>query len=871
MRYLLVTVGAVLVILVGSAAALIAVLDDDDYRRITAYVVERLTGRTLTVDGSFTFDLSLEPTLAVSNMRVSNPSWAMKPDLARIGRLEIQLALTPLLSGTLLIPRLVLEDADFDLETGADGLRNWTTAADGAGAGDDGDDGFLVPVLGTVMLRNVVGRYRDATTGRDSSIELDHLTIEEVGGVGRLDGAGLWDGQKISTKGEFGTLTEALHPTKPFPLDLAISLPGLELALQGTIAEPTKGRGLDLHFKASSPTTAAFAQPFGFSLPELGAVTARAQLSGDLEQLDLKQVDLRAGTGEHAMQLTGEIDNVLLRGEKPASATVDGAVTPWLNGVLGRQLPELGHIHAAAQLTDVAGDRRLRQVQIVADDTDVLSLKVTSAEDQVADHGWGALNIDLAAKDLTILGDLLDLSIPALGPFSYSGRLAGEPEAPRLSGTARLGQTEVKGDVTASFTGARPHLSGKLSTPVLHLADLGIRPGGPWQNGNVEAGASSAPDNGPVTLPFAALRALDLSLGIQFDQIEGVGMSIDRGTIAIALEDGSLRLHPLRFDYVGGSFSIDATVNARAYPAEVAVDVIGNNVLLQEVFAQIDKTVPLDGELDLQLNLKSVGDTVPKLVSTLDGTIDIAISRGRIHNRYFDLLGTNLIHWLMVGKGTKPGTDIRCFIGQFEVDAGDSRIKALLLETTTTISKGSGDIDLANETLDIKIRPHSLSSRLMLTTPYRVEGPWSDPTVDYSKLRLAARAVEELALAPIHTLETLVPILSDGGKDPDNPCLDWTPSPVAGAAPTTQSVSSTATGPGVAGFAIEATSPTPYIALTDTHVREGPGTTYSLIETVAAGATLEVTGKLHGLNWYRMTIASGEVGYVWGKLIRPAG
>lgn len=1019
LRNLLVTMLVLLVLVVGSAAALIAFLDDDDYRRIAAYAVERLTGRTLTVGGSFSFDLSLEPSLAVSDVRIENPAWAAQPDLARIGRLEVQLALRPLLSGTLLIPHLVLEDANFDLETGADGERNWTTSAEEE---DAGDDGFLVPVLGTVMLRNVAWRYRDATTGRDSAIKLDHLTIEEVGGEGRLDGTGLWDDRKIGAKGEFGTLGEALHPTQPFPLDLTLSLPGLELALHGTVVEPATGRGLDLHLtghsddvstllgalgsdlsvagrlagdakvggdltalqladlslsltddggpesepsvdvtgrietvrpgddmpfegidlkvqiatstatlsswlghqmpdlgpvdgqfalsgnaealkvsgarfqigsaerltiaatgdvatiqltpdlmvrgvdvhvQANAATTAALAEALDHSLPEFGAVAASARLSGGLDQLDLKQIELRAGTADRPIQVSGQIDNLLLHGEAPATATFESALAPLLGGALDKQLPELGRVHASAQLADVGGELRIEQLQIVANDTEVLSVKASSAAGRATNGGWPELDIDLSAKDLAILGTLLDLSIPPLGPFTYSGRLAGDLEAPRLTGKARLGQTEIEGDVTATLSGARPGVSGKLSTPVLHLADVGIRPDRPWEAAEAQGaqGAQSGePDSKPTPLPFAALQALDLSLLVQIDQIEGVNMSIDRGTIAVTLRDGVLGIDPARFDYVGGSFSIDGTVDSRSDPPEIVVHIIADDVHLGKVFAQVDKVVPLDGELDMQLSLKSAGSTLDNLTSALEGELAMAVARGRIFINYFDLAGANLLHWLFGDTKTKGGTDLRCFIAQMDIDAGVADSKALLLETSLTISKGTGNIDLVKQTIDILVRPRSRGARFEITTPYRIHGPLSDPSVEYSKGRLLARVVEELVLSPIHTLTELVPLLADGGKDKNNPCLEWSPTPDT---PTAE--------PGAGEFPVEAMAPAPYVATTASHVREGPGTTHPLIETLASGATVQVTGKAVGLDWYRVSLADGGVGYVWGKLLEPAG
>lgn len=1020
LRTLLITLGVVCSLLVSAAVAVILFLDDDGWRRIAAYAVERLTGRILTVDGSFAVDLSLEPSLVASHVRVDNPSWATQADFARIGRLEVQVALRPLLSGILVVPRLILEDAHFDLETGADGARNWTTAeaAEDADANDDGDDGFLVPVLGTVMLRNVAWRYRDATTGRESSIELDHVTFKHVGDVARLDGEGLWDGRKIGAQGQFGTLAEALHPTTPFPLDVRLSLPGLDVALQGTVTEPATGQGVDLHvsghsddvsqllgvlgsdlavvgrlagdakvggdlaalevadlslslvsdegresepsvavtgrignvrpggatplqgidlkvqiatstanlsswlgrripdlgpvdgqfaltgdaralkvsgaqlqigdakrltiaatggvetiqlapdltvegigvhLQAEAPTTAALVEALGHALPELGAVAASGRLSGGLDQLDLEDVDLTAGTTHRPIRVTGRIDNLLFGQKAPASLTFESALTPLLDWWRDGQLPELGQVRASAQVADVGGDLQLEQVQIVADDTDTLSVKATSVAGQAASNNWPELDVDITAKDLTILGTLLDRSIPPLGPFAYEGRLRADPETTQLSGKARLGQTEIEADITASFEGARPDVSGKLSTPVLHLADVGIRPDRPWEDAETAEPDSSPPDTGPTPLSFAPLQALDLSLLVQIDQLEGVQMSVDRGTIAVTLKDGVLRIDPARFDYVGGSFSIDGTVDSLSDPPEIELEVVADDVLLGKVFAQVDKVVPIDGELDMQLSLKSAGSTLQDLTSSLQGTLDMAIARGTIYVKLFDLTGANLLHWLLAGAITKGGTDLRCFVAQLDTMAGVAKSKALLLETSLTISKGIGTINLVEETIDISVRPHSRGAHLEVTTPYRIYGPWSDPSVDYSKVGLVVRTVAEVVMLPIHTLEALVPLLIDGGKDQDNPCLKWAPAPTAATI-----------GSGTGGFPMEDLAPAPYVATTASHVREGPGTTHPVIETLAEGATVQVTGQAAGLDWYRVSLADGGVGYVWDKLLEPA-
>lgn len=133
-----------------------------------------------------------------------------------------------------------------------------------------------------------------------------------------------------------------------------------------------------------------------------------------------------------------------------------------------------------------------------------------------------------------------------------------------------------------------------------------------------------------------------------------------------------------------------------------------------------------------------------------------------------------------------------------------------------------------------------------------------------------ARVVEELVLSPIHTLQTLLPLISDGGKDNNNPCLDWAPAPPATAMPAAATEPAAGIEPAAGGFPVDDLAPAPYVATTGSHVRDGPGTTHTVITTLATGATVQVTGKARGLDWYRVTLADGSVGFVWGKLLQPA-
>ena len=76
--------------------------------------------------------------------------------------------------------------------------------------------------------------------------------------------------------------------------------------------------------------------------------------------------------------------------------------------------------------------------------------------------------------------------------------------------------------------------------------------------------------------------------------------------------------------------------------------------------------------------------------------------------------------------------------------------------------------------------------------------------------------------------------------------------------------------PAPSGFTVEDLTPAGFAVQTASHVRQGPGTTYRVIDTLAQGTIVEVTGEVLGGDWYRVSLGDGGVGYVWGKLLEPA-
>jgi AsmA protein len=125
MRKFLIGLALVAVVLVAVVVAVPFLVPVEQYKgRIEAEVAAR-TGREFRIQGPMA--LSLLPTLAVelNDVAFAGPPGARTPEMARLGKLELELKPWPLISGEIQIDKLVLRDPRIALEVDAQGRPNW--------------------------------------------------------------------------------------------------------------------------------------------------------------------------------------------------------------------------------------------------------------------------------------------------------------------------------------------------------------------------------------------------------------------------------------------------------------------------------------------------------------------------------------------------------------------------------------------------------------------------------------------------------------------------------------------------------------------------------------------------------------------------
>ena len=248
-------------------AIVLATFDNDDYKRLLTRAVKKYSGYQLIIEGPFSLNLSMEPSLSASTIRLEGVPDKTPPPITHIGKFEIKVALLPLLSRTVLIKKLLIDDATFFWVTDEDRLIKTRERSRIKTASD-----INLPILENVTLRNINVNISDQEMDDQTKIMLSHFNIDDDRDTGTLHikGNGTVNSENFLIAGQIGALTEVLDETAPYPVELVLKIANLDFKVSGTIDDPLHDRILDLHVFGEATELASTLNLFYTDFPKIG-------------------------------------------------------------------------------------------------------------------------------------------------------------------------------------------------------------------------------------------------------------------------------------------------------------------------------------------------------------------------------------------------------------------------------------------------------------------------------------------------------------------------------------------------------------------------------------------------------------------------
>ena len=394
------------------------------------------------------------------------------------------------------------------------------------------------------------------------------------------------------------------------------------------------------------------------------------------------------------------------------------------------------------------------------------------------------LQFALSGRNLADLYPLVGVAMPDTPPYAFDGRLtrdiAGDTSTWHYDGfSGKVGQSDLAGSAAVTVGGERPLFKAELVSKRLDLDDLaGFLGGAPDADGQKldpklveQTGQQQARGKVLPSTPYdlAKLRAMDADVRLRAQRINAPPLPIDDMDAHLKLDAGVARLEPLNFGVAGGDIRANIRMDARTDTINTRLQAELRRIELSRLFPNVELTKDAAGRLGGSVNLVGTGNSIAAMLATADGDVAVGMGRGQISNLLVELAGIDIFEAVRFLIGKDRQIPVRCAFADFGVKQGVMDARALAFDTTDTIIVGTGQVNLAEDALDLELRPRPKDrSILALRAPLFIGGTFADPSFRPDFAKLGLRGAIALALGSIAPPAALLATLELGpGEDSD--------------------------------------------------------------------------------------------------------
>lgn len=692
--------GLVLLLLVG----VVLFVDPNDYRDDIERLVERETGRQLTLGGEL--KLSVFPWLALQTGPASlsdAPGFGDEPFVS-LQNARVSVRLLPLLTGNIEVGKVSLAGARIRLLTDSQGRDNWADL----GKKEDAAQAPAEADQGTLQLPTIAGlQIQDAAITMDNRQTDSRRTIRDF----NLETGPLRSGEPFDLKlglifDQDASLSVKVHVAATVTADLErnahrLARPEIDVTISGP-GYPAEGVpvqiradflstdiGRELHQLNGFKLTTTWK---GDGLPAAGvpvAVTAK-ELTANLAAQTLELLDFQA-------ELAGAKLAGALKGEEILDAPrIGGSLR--LEPVAPRDwLPKLGV--SLPKTRDAEVFKRLSFASKVA-------VTKTSAE---------LLDVKLQLDDTTAQGSL---------------------------GVADFASKALRFDLNVDRIDADRYLPPPVA----------------------EAAPAKTEQEPPTNIPVEALRNLNARGQLQVAEAVFAGIKFSKLKLGVNARDGKVRLHPSEAAMYGGQYRGDIGIDATTDVARISLDEHVTGIDFAPLFRDMFDTQRVAGKGSANIKLNGAGRNTDDIVKTLSGNVDFAVADGAVEGAdlWYEIRRARAVlkQQAVPGRSGPVRTQFSALKGTAAMQNGvltnnDLDVSLQYLKVT-----GKGKVDVPNSTLDyqltanvLKIPPEGadaaqLQELVDASIPVRITGTLSDPKVrpdieGYAKAKVQERVQQE--------------------------------------------------------------------------------------------------------------------------------
>ncbi|OIO72390.1 MAG: hypothetical protein AUJ57_05825 [Zetaproteobacteria bacterium CG1_02_53_45] len=679
-----------IVIVLLIAALLVApfFIDVNTYKTRIEQTVEDATGRKLSIGN---IKASLFPWIGVEleNVHLANRQGFSEHDFASVQKLNVKLALMPLLSKNIEIKTFEVGTPKIYLERHADGETNWGDLVSAQpAAAEPGEikaadqEASASPALAALQAESLnltagevtwVDGEADPVVLAELNVALSDVQLERPVAVklsGILSGNAFELDANVGPIGDPARLDPVLLPIQGHVKAANLRLSPFKEFISGWPEQlgDMNSASVDLYANIEQ-------RPAGIRLGE-GTLALNSKINlglswrvemEDQDQLKVNKVGVVVN-GKEILEVKGSVKNLSTTPNFQLRIDSQPLERSWLAGFA----PELNSMYAGHP----APWKQIKLGTLVAGD---------------------AKQMDIRDMQLMLDDELLQIS----GAVVY----------------------------------ATPDIRLRIAARNLHM-DPWLPQGKeqPAQAGGAGAAGGKQADAAEPDLRF--LKPWRVTAKMQADALFLRGLEMRSFNVSINGADGRFDLSPLSFKLSGGTVTETASLDAASFPARWKESVHITDVKVGPLLKALADMDMLEGTMSMDTSFRATGLT-PAGVKTLNGRGNVMLRDGKVKG--IDIPGT-IRKFTNPGAATGPNeTDFAQLSGSFTVTNGVADNQDLFMASPLLRVTGKGIVDLVNKSMDYHVEPRVVGTligqgdasavRKGITVPLHITGPFDAPRV----------------------------------------------------------------------------------------------------------------------------------------------
>ncbi|HEY0061847.1 MAG TPA: AsmA family protein [Telluria sp.] len=429
-----------------------------------------------------------------------------------------------------------------------------------------------------------------------------------------------------------------------------------------------------------------------------------------------------------------------------------------------------GAVLSLKQQTDpfpLQADMRIGAVRVALEGTLTRPTKLAALD----------MRLKLSGPSMARLYAISGLVLPETPAFSTEGHLiaALDEKSNRFTYdnfTGKVGSSDIGGRLIYQSGPPRGKLSGKVVSKLLQFSDLGPLIGADSNASKTARGVAPVQPSGKV-LPVEQFRterwtAIDADVEYAAEHIvREKTLPIKKLTTHLILNNGVLTLTPLNFDIAGGSLTSTIKLDGSGREGKDAIRATAKvglrHIKIKELFPSVEGLQATVGEINGDAQLSAKGNSVASLLGASNGEVKTLVDQGTISKLLLEEMGLNIGNIVVTKLFGDKQVKLNCMVTDFGVTNGTMQTRVFIVDTEEAIITAEGTVNLANEQLDLTLRPETKQLRIFsLRAPIHVRGGFSKPDVSIDKGVLALKAGGAIALGLAAPVAALLPLVNAG-------------------------------------------------------------------------------------------------------------